>query len=97
MAGQSAHVARRSAYLTGWFGTEFFFEEDGYPTPYPSQLNFPSHHTTHQHHNITYQTRGGEYFPAPRRPERNGQSYEPHMASINAPQKPKPMGRKTTY
>jgi hypothetical protein len=35
MAGQSAHRARRSAYLTGRSGTKFF-EEDGYPTPYPS-------------------------------------------------------------
>jgi hypothetical protein len=64
MAGQSAYVAGRSAYLTGRSSTKFF-EEDGYPTPHPSQLNSPSHHTTHQHHNITYQTRESEYFPAP--------------------------------
>jgi hypothetical protein len=38
MAGQSAHVTGRSAYLTGRSGAEFF-EEDGYPTPYPSQLD----------------------------------------------------------
>jgi hypothetical protein len=57
-----------------------------------SRLNFPSHHTTHQHHNITYQTRGDEYFPASRGPERNGQSYEPHTTSINAPQNPKQWG-----
>jgi hypothetical protein len=87
MSGQSAHGAGRSAYLTGRSGTEFF-KEDGYPTPYPSQLDSPSHHTTHQHHNIIYQTRESECFPAPRRPERNGQSYEPHRAYINAPQNP---------
>jgi hypothetical protein len=64
MAEQSAHGAGRSAYLTGRSGTEFF-EEDGYPTPYPSQLDSPSHHTTCQHYNIIYQTRGSEYFPPP--------------------------------
>jgi hypothetical protein len=84
MAGQSTHVAGRSDIE--------FFEEDGYPTPHPSQLNFPSHHTTHQHHNITYQTHEGEYFPARRRPERNGQSYEPNRASINVPQNPNQWG-----
>ena len=83
IAGQSAHGAGRSTYLTRRSDTEFF-EEDGYPTPYPSQLDSPSHHTTHQHHNIIYQTHESEYFPAPRRPERNGQSYEPHRACINA-------------
>jgi hypothetical protein len=93
MAGQSAHGARRSAYLIGRSGTEFF-KEDGYPTPYPSQLDSPSHHTTHQHHNIIYQTRESEYFPVPRRPERNGQSYEPHRACINVPQNPNQWGGK---
>jgi hypothetical protein len=93
MAGQSAHVTGRSAYLTGRSGTEFF-EEDGYPTPHPSQLNSPSHHATHQHHIITYQTCESEYFPASRRPERNGQSYEPHRACINAPQNPNQWGGK---
>jgi hypothetical protein len=83
--GQSAHVAGRSAYLTGWSGIEFF-EEDGYPTPHPSQLNPPSHHTTHQHHNLPFQTRGGEYFPAHRRPGRDDQSYEPHRENISTPQ-----------
>jgi hypothetical protein len=63
MAGQSAHGAGRSAYSTGRSGIEFF-EEDGYPTPYPSQLDSPSHHMTHQHHNIIYQTHESEYFPA---------------------------------
>jgi hypothetical protein len=87
MAGQSIHVTRRSAYLTRRSGIEFF-KEDGYPTPYPSQLNSPSHHATHQHHNITYQTCESEYFPASRRPERNGQFYEPHRACINAAQNP---------
>jgi hypothetical protein len=93
MAGQSAHGAGRAAYLTGRSGKEFF-EEDRYPTPYPSQLDSPSHHTTHQHHNIIYQTRESEYFPAPRRPERNGQSYEPHRACINVPQNPNQWGGK---
>jgi hypothetical protein len=93
MAIQSAHGVGRSAYLTGRSGTEFF-KEDGYPTPYPSQLDSPSHHMTHQHHNIIYQTRESEYFPAPRRPERNGQSYEPHRACINAPQNPNQWGGK---
>jgi hypothetical protein len=92
-AGRSAHGAGRSAYLTGWSGTKFF-EEDGYPTPYPSQLDSPSHRTTHQHHNIIYQTHESEYFPAPRMPERNGQSYEPHRACINAPQNPNQWGGK---
>jgi hypothetical protein len=91
MAGQSAHGAGRSAYLTGRSGTEFF-EKDGYPTPYPSQLDSSSHHN--QHHNIIYQTRESEYFPAPRRPERNGQSYVPHRACINAPQNPNQWGGK---
>jgi hypothetical protein len=44
--GRSGHMAGRSAYLTGRSGKEFF-EEDRYPTPYPSQLDSPSHHTTH--------------------------------------------------
>jgi hypothetical protein len=61
MAGQSAHIAGWSVYLTGRSGTKLF-EEDGYPTPHPSQLNFQSHHTTHQHHNIAYQTRGVSTF-----------------------------------
>jgi hypothetical protein len=93
MAGRSAHGAGRSTYLTGRSGTEFFVKE-GYPTPYLSQLDSPSHHTTHQHHNIIYQTRESEYFSVPRRPERNGQSYEPHRACINAPQNPNQWGRK---
>jgi hypothetical protein len=86
-------MAGQSVYLTGRSGTEFF-EEDGYPTPYSSQLDSPSHHTTHQHHNIIYQTRESEYFPAPRRPERNDQSYEPHRACINASQNPNKWGGK---
>jgi hypothetical protein len=63
-AGRSAYLAGRSAYLTGRSVIEFF-KKDGYPTPYPSQLDPPSHHTTHQHHNIIYQTRESEYFLAP--------------------------------
>jgi hypothetical protein len=93
IAGQSAHGAGLSAYLTGRSDTKFF-EEDGYPTPYPSQLVSPSHHTAHQHHNIIYQTHESEYFPVPRRPERNGQSYEPHRACIKAPQNPNQWGGK---
>jgi hypothetical protein len=93
VTGQSAHGAGRSAYLTVRSGTEFF-KEDGYPTPYPSQLDSPSHHMTHQHHNIIYQTRESEYFPTPRRPERNGQSYEPHRACINVSQNPNQWGGK---
>jgi hypothetical protein len=93
MAGQSAHGAGWSAYLTRRSDTEFF-EEDGYPTPYPSQLDSPSHHTTHQRHNIIYQTRESEYFLVPRRPERNDQSYEPHRACINAPQNQNQWGGK---
>jgi hypothetical protein len=91
--GPSAYGARQSEYNVGRSDKEFF-EEDRYPTPYPSQLDSPSHHTTHQHHNIIYQTRESEYFPAPRRPERNGQSYEPHRACINAPQNPNQWGGK---
>jgi hypothetical protein len=93
MAGRSAHGAGRSAFLTGQSDIEFF-EKDGYPTPYLSQLDSPSHHTTHQHHNIIYQTRESEYFPAHRRPERNGQSYEPHRACINTLQNPNQWGGK---
>jgi hypothetical protein len=93
MARQSAHGAGRSAYLTGRSGTKFL-KEDGYATPYPSQLDSPSHHMTHRHHNIIYQTHESEYFPAPRRPERNGQSYEPHGACINALQNPNQWGGK---
>jgi hypothetical protein len=93
IAGQSVHGAGRSAYLTGRSGTKFF-EEDGYPTPYPSQLDSPCHHMTHQHHNIIYQTRESEYFSTPRRSEKNGQSYDPHRACINAPQNPNQWGGK---
>jgi hypothetical protein len=97
VTGQSAHGAGRSAYLTVRSGTEFF-KEDGYPTPYPSQLDSPSHHMTHQHHNIIYQTRESEYFPTPRRPERNGQSYEPHRACINVSQNKLPhIGSKSRW
>jgi hypothetical protein len=51
MAGQSAHTAVRSVYLTGRSNAEFF-EENCYPNPHPSQLNFPSYPTTLEHHNI---------------------------------------------
>jgi hypothetical protein len=94
MAGQSAQTAGRSAYLTGWSGIECFYEHC-YPNPHPSQLNFASHYTLHQHHSIASQTNGGEYFLAPpRRPERNGQSYEPHKVR-NAPQIPNQWGKTT--
>jgi hypothetical protein len=91
--GPSAYDARQSEYNVGWSGTQFF-KEDGYPTPYPSQLDSPSHHMMHQHHNIIYQTHESEYFPASKRPERNGQSYEPHRACINALQNPNQWGGK---
>jgi hypothetical protein len=90
---RSGHMVEQSAHGAGRSGTEFF-EEDGYPTPYPSHLDSPSHHTKHQHHNIIYQNRESKYFPAPRRPERNDQSYEPHRACINASQNPNQWGRK---
>jgi hypothetical protein len=51
--GRSGHMAEQSTHGAGRSGTEFF-KEDGYPTLYPSQLDSPSHHTTHQHHNIIY-------------------------------------------
>jgi hypothetical protein len=94
ITGRSAHAAGQSTYITGRSSVEYIepYEEDYYPHPHPSQLNFPSHHTTHQHQNITSQTREGEYFLAPRRSERNGQSYEPHMTSFNAPQNPNQWG-----
>jgi hypothetical protein len=83
--GQSTYSDGQSAYNNE--RSDQLFKEDCYPNLHPSQLNFPSHHATYQHHNIASQTHGGEYFPArPRRPERNGQSYEPHRASSNVPQ-----------
>jgi hypothetical protein len=94
MVGQSTHVTGRSRIFNRTVRHRVFFEEDGYSTPRLSQLNSPSHHTTHQNHNITYQTRESEYFPASRRPERNGQSYEPHRACINVPQNPNQWGGK---
>jgi hypothetical protein len=92
MAGQFAHTAGRSAYLTGQSDAEFF-EEDCYPNLHSSQLNFRSHHTMYQQHNIASQTHGGECFLAPpRRQERNGHPYKPHRASISAPQNPSQWG-----
>jgi hypothetical protein len=62
-------------------------EEDCYINPRPSQQHFPSHYTMHQPINTESQAHVGEYFPTPlRRPERNGQSYEPYRANSNAPQ-----------
>jgi hypothetical protein len=83
VVGQSAHTARRSAYPTGWAE---FFEQDCYLNPHPSQQNFPSYPMAPQHHNTTFQTHGGEHFPAHRRLERDGWSYEPHRADVNTPQ-----------
>jgi hypothetical protein len=92
MAGQSAHVVGRSAYPTGRSGTGLF-EEYCYLNPRPSQQHFPSYYTMHQPINTESQAHGGEYFPAlPRRPERNGQSYEPYRANSNAPQNPNHWG-----
>jgi hypothetical protein len=82
----------RSAYPTGRSDTGLF-EEDCYLNPRSSQQHFPSHYTMHQPINTTSQAHGGEYFPAPsRRPERNGQSYEPYRANSNAPQNPNQLG-----
>jgi hypothetical protein len=61
MAGQFAHTAGWSAYLTERSGTEFF-DEDYYPNPHLSQLNFPSHYIMHQHHNTASQTHGASTF-----------------------------------
>jgi hypothetical protein len=73
-------------YPTGRSGTGMF-EEDCYLNPHPSQQHFPSQYTMHQPINTVSQTHGGEYFPAPpKRPERNGQSYEPYRVNSNAPQ-----------
>jgi hypothetical protein len=96
MAGQFAHAARRFAYPTGRSGT-WLFEEDCYLNPHPSQQHFPSHYTMHQHHNLPFQTRGGEYFPTHRRPGRDDQSYEPHKVNVSTPQNSSQWGGKTTY
>jgi hypothetical protein len=61
MVGQSAHTVGRSAYLTGRFDT-YFFDEDCYLNSHPSQLNFPSHYTMHQHHSTTSQTHEASTF-----------------------------------
>jgi hypothetical protein len=85
MAGQSVHAVGRSAYPIGRSGTGLF-EEDNCLNPRPSQQHLPSHCTMHQPINIESQAHGGEYFSAPpKRPERNGQSYEPYKANSNAP------------
>jgi hypothetical protein len=90
--GQSAQAAGRSAYPTKRSDIGLF-EDDCYLNPHSSQQHFPSHYTMHQphntapqHHNLPFQTRGGEYFPAHRRPRRNDQSYEPHRTNISTPQ-----------
>jgi hypothetical protein len=94
VAGQSVHTAGRSAYPIGQSGTEFF-EEDCYLKPHTSQQNFPSYPTAPQHHNTTFQTHGGEHFPAHRRPERDDRSYEPHREDINTPQNSNQWGKTT--
>jgi hypothetical protein len=82
----SAYDHGRSAYPTGRSDTGLF-EEDCYLNPRPSQQHFPLHYTMHQPINTESQAHGGEYFSTPsRRPERNGQSYEPYKANSNAPQ-----------
>jgi hypothetical protein len=84
--GQSAYPIGRSAYPIERFGIGLF-EEDCYLNPRTFQQHFPSHYTMHQPINTESQAHGGEYFPVPpRRPERNGQSYEPYRANSNAPQ-----------
>jgi hypothetical protein len=83
--GRSAYLTGRSAYPTGRSDIGML-EEDRYLKPHPSQQHFPSHYTMHQPINTESQAHGSEYFPAPpRRPERNGQSYEPYRANSNAP------------
>jgi hypothetical protein len=84
--GRSAYPIERSTYPIEWSDTGMF-EEDCYLNPHPSQQHFLSQYTMHQPINIVSQTRGGEYFPAPpKRPEKNGQSYEPYRVNSNAPQ-----------
>ena len=91
-SGQSTHAVGRSVYPIGrsmypirQSGTGLF-EEDCCLNPRPSQQHLPSHYTMHQPINTESQAHGGEYFSAPpKRPERNGQSYEPYRANSNAP------------
>jgi hypothetical protein len=84
--GRSAYPTGRSMYPTGRSSIGLF-EEDCYLNHRPSQQHFSSHYTMHQPINTESQAHGGEYFPAPpRRPKRNGQSYEPYRANSNAPQ-----------
>jgi hypothetical protein len=87
------HPDRPSAYDHGWSAYPTgrsdigMLEEDRYLNSHPSQQHFPSHYTMHQPINTESQAHGSEYFSAPpRRPERNGQSYEPYRANSNAPQ-----------
>jgi hypothetical protein len=83
--GQSAHITGRSAYPSGRSSVEFF-EEDCYLNPHMSQQHLPSHYTMHHPINTESQAHGSEYFSAPpRRPGRNGQSYEPYRANNNVP------------
>jgi hypothetical protein len=62
--GPSAYSAGWSGCMTGQSGAEYIesYESNCYPNPHPWQLNFPSHHTSHQHHNITSKTRGVSTF-----------------------------------
>jgi hypothetical protein len=83
ISGQSAHTAGRSTYPTGRFVVKFF-EEDCYLNPHSSQQHFPLYYTMHQL--INKESQAQESFLAPpRRPKRNGQSYEPYRANSNAP------------
>jgi hypothetical protein len=75
--------------LTGRFDVEYIKPNDNdyYSITHPSQLNFPLYPTTPQHHNMTSQTCGDEYFSASSRSyERDNRLYKPHRASINAPE-----------
>jgi hypothetical protein len=92
----SAYNHGRSAYPTGRSGTRLI-EEDCYLNPRLSQQHFPSHYTMHQPINTESQAHGGEYFLAPlKRPERNGQSFEPYRANSNAPHNSNQWWGKTT-
>jgi hypothetical protein len=81
--GRSAYNHGRSRPMSGQSAHDLF-EEDCYLNPHSSQQHFPSHYAMHQP--INSRSRAQENFSAPpRRPERNDQTYEPYMASGNAP------------
>jgi hypothetical protein len=83
---RTVRAYRRMVRISNRMVRRRVFEEDCYWNPYPSQQHLPSHYTMHQPINTESQAHGSEYFPAPpRRPERNGQSYEPYRPNSNAP------------